>query len=164
MKYILIILTFAIIFAGCAEKNAFTKFNMLPDQELSAASLQSSKIKIDDKIDGIVSAIYLNKVYPDIYNKNEYFYVYLYLKDGKEMFNPNTLDEIRLTMKLNNKLPVKIKKLSYENKFSHLTSVHSQWRRYFLVAFEEEKESELSLVLESGQSSSDALVYQKDEQ
>ncbi|MEA2091793.1 MAG: hypothetical protein U9O83_05470 [Campylobacterota bacterium] len=164
MRYILIILIFALISTGCAEKNAFSKFNMQTEQELSAASLQSSKIKTADKVDGIVSVIYLNKVYPDVYSKNEYFYVYLYLKDEKEMFNPNTLDEIKLTMKLNSKLPVKIKKLSHKNKFSHLVSVHSQWMRYFLVAFEEEEESELSLVLESGQSSSDALVYQKDEQ
>jgi hypothetical protein len=99
-----------------------------------------------------------------VYNTNEYFYVYLYLKDEKEMYNPNTLDEIKLTMRLNGKLPVKIKKLDAKNKFSHLASVNSEWRRYFLVAFEREDKSEINLVLETDQSSSDALTYQKDEE
>lgn len=164
MKSILTILTFSLLFLGCADKNAFSKFNMQPDQELSAASLQGSKIKMGENVEGIFSAIYLNKVYPNIYSVNEYFYVYLYLKNEKEMYNPNTLDDIKLTMKLNGKLPVKIKKLDAKNKFSHLASVDSEWRRYYLVAFEKEDMSEISLVLETDQSSSDALTYQKDEQ
>jgi hypothetical protein len=163
MKYIFIILTFWILFVGCADKNAFSKFNMQEDQELSAANLQGSKIKMGENVEGIVTAIYLNKVYPHRYSVNEYFYVYLYLKNNKKMYNPNTLEDIKLTMKLNGKLPVKIKKLDARNKFSHLASVESEWNRYFLVAFEEEKENEISLVLETDQSSSDALIYQKDE-
>ncbi len=164
MKSFFIFLTFLLLFVGCAEKNAFSKFDMLPDQELSADNLQSSKVKTGENIDGIVSVVYLNKVYPHIYNVNEYFYVYLYLKDEKEMYNPNTLDKIELTMKLNGELPIKIKKLSNKNKFSHLVSIDSEWRRYFLVAFQEVNEDKLNLVLESGQSSSDELVYQKGEQ
>ncbi len=164
MRYLLTTLMFVVLFCGCADKNAFTKFNMQTAQELGAASLQGSKIKTADNTEGVVSAIYLNKVYPNIYSVNEYFYVYFYLKYEKKMYDPNSLEEIELTMKLNNKLPVKIKELSHDNKFSNLALVKSKWRRYFLVAFESEDENELSLVLESGQSSSDALVYQKDEQ
>jgi len=165
MRYILTILPLMLLFLGCADKNAFSKFNMKTDQELGAASLQGSKIKLGEKVEGIVSAVYLNDVYPDIYNTNEYFYVYLYLKDEKQMHNPNTLDKIELTMKLDGKLPVKIKKLSHQNKFTHLTSIESEWKKYYLVAFKEEKEnSAINLVLESGQFSSDALTYQKDEQ
>ena len=164
MRYILTILTFSLLFLGCAEKNAFTKFNMQEDQELSAASLQGAKVKMGENIDGIISAIYLNKVYPNVYTGNEYFYVYLYLKNGQEMYNPNTLDDIKLSMKLNGKLPVKIKQLDAKNKFSHLAFVKSPWRRYFLVAFEQTSTSTINLVLETDQSSSDALTYQKDEE
>ncbi len=161
MKYIIITLTITLLLTSCADKNAFDKFNMQKDQELSADSLQSSKIKRSQDIDGLISAVYLNNIYPDIYNEHEYFYVYIYQKDKKEMYNPNTQDDIELTMKLNSKLPVKIKELSAINKFSHLTSVQSKWQRYFLVAFGKEDEDELNLILESGQSSSDALNYQK---
>ena len=76
MRYILTILTFWLLFMGCADKNAFSKFNMQPDQELGAASLQGTKIKNGDNVEGIFSAIYLNKVYPNVYTVNEYFYVY----------------------------------------------------------------------------------------
>ncbi|WP_373002127.1 hypothetical protein [Sulfurimonas sp.] len=164
MRYILTILTFSLLFMGCADKNAFSKFNMQPDQELSAASLQGSKIKMGKDVEGIFSAIYLNKVYPNVYTVNEYFYVYLYLKNGKKMHDTNTLDEIKLTMKLNDKLPVKVKKLDAKNQFSHLASVNSEWRRYYLIAFEREDKSEINLVLETDLSSSDALTYQKDEE
>ncbi|MFT7004683.1 MAG: hypothetical protein ACJAWW_002048 [Sulfurimonas sp.] len=163
MRYILTILTFSLLFLGCADKNAFSKFKMLPDQELSANSLQSSKIKLGENVAGVVSTIYLNEIYPKVYTANEYFYVYVYLKDGSKMYDPNTLDDIKLTLKLNNKLPLKIKKLDSKNKFSHLASVNSEWNQYFLIAFEEEKTNKLSLVLENGQSSSDSLVYQKGE-
>ena len=165
MKFTLTILTFSLLFLGCANKNAFDKFNMQPDQELSAASLQNAKIKSGENVAGVVSVIYLNEVYPKIYNSNEYFYIYLYVKDKTQMHNPNTLDDVNLTVKLNGKMPVKVKELSNNNKFSHLVSVNSDWNRYYLVAFEEEeKSSSLSLVVENGQSSSDALIYQKDEQ
>lgn len=149
---------------GCADKNAFSKFNMQPDQELSAASLQGTKIKMGENVEGIFSAIYLNKVYPNVYTVNEYFYVYLYLKDKKEMHDSNTLNDIKLTLKLNGKIPLKIKKLDSKNQFSHLASVSSEWRRYYLIAFEREEKSEINLVLETDQSSSDALTYQKDEE
>ncbi len=164
MKYILILTSFFILFIGCADKNAFSKFDMQKAQELSASNSQSSKVKTKENIDGIVSAIYLNKVYPNTYTTNEYFYVYLYLKDEKEMYNPNSVNDVNLTIKLNNKLPIKVKKLSNKNKFSHLSSVENEWRRYYLVAFEKDEKSELSLVLESGQSVSDKLMFQKDEQ
>jgi hypothetical protein len=164
MKYILTILTFSLLFIGCADKNAFSKFNMQVDQELSASSLQESKIKMGENVEGVFSAIYLNDVYPNVYTVNEYFYVYLYLKDKKEMYDTNTLDKIKLTMKLNGNLPVKIKKLDSNNKFSNLASVNSKWRKYYLVAFKREVKNKINLVLETDQSSSEALTYQKDEE
>lgn len=164
MRNILTILTFSLLFIGCVDKNAFSKFDMQPDQELSAMSLQESKIQMDKNIEGVVSAIYLNEVYPNIYTQNEYFYVYFYLKDKKEMHDTNSLDEIKLTMKLNGKLPVKIKKLDANNKFSHLISDYSEWRKYFLVAFKKDKKNIINLVLETDLSSSGALTYQKGEE
>jgi len=164
MKSFLIILTFIILFTGCADKNAFSKFDMTTAQELSASSLQSSKVKSGEDVEGIFSAIYLNEVYPNIYFENEYFFVYLYLKEKKEMYDPTLLSDIKLTLKLNSKLPIKIKQLPHANKFSDLVATKSEWNRYYLVAFENEQKKELSIVLESGRFSSDPLIYQKDKQ
>lgn len=163
MKYFFLLTTFVLLFSGCSHNNAFSKFNMTKEQELSISSLQSSKIKLGEKVDGVFSAIYLNEVYPDAFNQNEYFYIYVYLKDKKKMYNPNSLDDIELVLKLNGKTPIKVKQLPNENQFSHLTSTKSKWNRYYLVAFKE-LGKKLNLVLESGQSSSAVLKYQKDEQ
>jgi len=163
MKSFLVMFIFTIFFVGCADKNAFTKFDMTTAQELTASSLQSSKIKFSNGIDGIVSVVYLNDVYPHRYFTNEYFFVYLYLKNKKKMYNPTMLEDVDLVLKLNNKLPIKIKKLSHDNEFSDLINTKSKWNRYYLVAFKKEKSNKLSIVLENGQSFSDPLTYQKDE-
>jgi len=160
------LITFAILasLSGCSSKNAFTKFNMNKDQELSVSSLLSSKIKSkkDGKIDGVVSAIYLNEIYPDSYNNNEYFFVYLFLKNKKKMHDPKDFDKLDLSLRLNGELPIKIKQLENKNKFSHLTFIKSDWNRYYLVAFKKQNKTSISLVLESDQSFSDQLEYQKD--
>lgn len=164
MKSFFITVNILLILSGCATKNAFSKFDMSTEQELSASSLQSSKIVSGGKVGGVVSAIYLNEIYPNSFHQNEYFFVCLFLKNREEMYNPNSLDDIDLALKLNSKLPVKIKKLAPDNQFSHLLSMKNSWNSYYLVAFEKEEEKKLSLLLESGQSSSAALRYQKDEQ
>ena len=164
MKSFLIILTFVVLFTGCADKNAFSKFDMSEAQELSASSIQSSKIKSKDRTEGILSIIYLNEVYPKVYFNNEYFFVYLYLKNKKDMYDPTKLQDIGLTLKLNSKLPIKIKQLPNDSKFSDLVATKNEWNRYYIVAFKKEKSKTLSIVLENGQFSSDPLVYQKDKQ
>ncbi|MBU0720610.1 hypothetical protein KJ877_04660 [bacterium] len=163
MKYFFTSLVLILFFSGCSHQNAFSKFKMDEKQELSASSLQSSKIKSGEDIRGIFSAIYLNEVYPESFNQKEYFFVYLYLKEKKIMHNPNALNDAELTLKLNGRPPIKIKQLPHANRFSHLAFTQSEWNSYYLVAFEEEGK-ELSLVLESGDSLSDALLYKKDEQ
>jgi len=163
MKTFFIILIFLISFTGCSNKNAFDKFKLTKEQELSISSLQSSKIvSKTGEVEGVFSAIYLNEIYPESFNTDEYFFIYIFIKNSKEMNNPRDNIETDLRLKLNSKLPIKIKKLPQNNRFSKLVSIKSTWSKYYLVAFE--KEDTLSLVLENGQSSSASLVYQKDEQ
>jgi len=163
MKSTFILAVLLITFSGCSHKNAFSNFQMSKEQELSASSFQSSKIKSGEQVDGIFSAIYLNEVYPKSFTQNEYFYIHLYLKEDREMYNPNSLDELKLKVKLNKNLPIKIKELERENQFSNLIKVENRWTKYYLVSFDKQ-DGNLSLVLENDLSFSDALVYQKDEQ
>ncbi len=142
-----------IFFSGCSHKNAFTKFNFDKEQELSASSIQSSKISLEGEVAGLASVIYLNDVYPKLYTKDEYFYISLYLKENKNDFS----------VKLNGKTPLKVDKLQSKNKFSHLSGKQSEWNRYYLVKFKKQGKR-LNLVLESGQSSSAVLKYRKDQQ
>lgn len=151
MKYLLITLSTIFIFGGCSKNGAFEDFNLTKEQERSMNSLQSAKIRDAKTIDGMISAIYLNEVYPNTYNYHEYFFVYRYNKTKSE-----------LNLKLNSNSPIKVKKLSSKNEFSELIGVESEWNEYYLVSFEHQDTKKLSLVLESGQFSSDPLVYLKE--
>ena len=154
MKYILTSLIIMILFSSCATKSAFSKFDMDEKQELSASSLQSSKISSKDGVDGVVSAIYLNEIYPEEFNEYESFYVYLYLKRGRPDF----------TIKLNGELPLNIEKLPYDNKFAHLVSTDNDWNKYYLVTFgkDDSNSTKLNIVVESGESSSAVLNFKNE--
>ena len=152
MKSFTIILTFLVLFSGCADKNAFSKFEMNEKQELSANALQRSKIKYTDKVNGIVSTIYLNFVSPKEYSDAEYFYVYTYLKNKNYEFR----------FLLNGKEPISIKELPSTNEFTELTSIENKWSKYYLVKFNKQ-DDKLNFVFENGPYSSDILKFEKDE-
>ncbi len=154
MKFLFTSLAFMLLFSACADKTAFSRFKMSQEQELAVSNLQSSKIVSEEGVDGVFSVIYLNAIYPDIADKYELFYISVYLKNNKENF----------ILKLNGKLPLKVEELSHVNEFSHLALTENEWNNYYLVSFEKDSQTnkQLSLVLESGRSSSVALMYQKD--
>lgn len=162
MKFFLILLTFLVLFSGCSKKNAFFAFKMDRTKELSAASLQSSKIiSKEGEVSGVLSSIYLNDVYPKSFNEYEYFIIFLYLKDNKELYNPDSDVQSDLKLTLNSELPIKVEKLPKENKFSHLIDRKNDWTDSYVVVFE--RAESMILFIEDNQSSSaTALRYKRD--
>lgn len=154
MKYFFASLFFILLLNSCATKSAFSKFEMDEKQELSASSLQSSKISSENSVDGILSAIYLNEVYPETYKEYDTFYVYLYLKREKHEF----------TIKLNDKLPLNMEQLPHDNKFAYLVSTDNDWNKYYIVTFEkaDSNATALNLVVQSGDSSSKILNFKNE--
>ena len=152
MKTFLIILIFLTTFLGCARNNAFESFGFTPEQELSEIYTRSSKIKKDDSVDGIVSVVYLNKIYPNVYKDAEYFYVNVY---RKEKLHP-------INFELNALKPSKTETLQAVNEFSRLIPSNSSWKEHYMIVFEEQGDI-LSLVVKSGLFGSDELLYEKDE-
>ena len=152
-----------IFFTSCASKNAFSEFSLNKSQELSITSLKRSKIIKNGQIEGAFNAIYLNEVYPEIYNYDEYFFVYIYLKNEQIISNPNTINNAKLKISLNNVPPMKLKELPNENRFSKLSGSKNRWSRYYLVSFAKTGKA-LTLKIESDRSFSAALNYQKDQQ
>ena len=137
MKKILLFLIFLLFFTGCSKKNAFFAFGMEQTQELSASSLQSSKIiSKESDVKGFFSAIYLNEVEPQSFGGDEYFLIFLYLKDAKELYNPQNPTASDLQLTLNSKLPIKVEKLPKENQFSKFTERKNEWSDCYLVTFE----------------------------
>ncbi|MBW6487579.1 hypothetical protein [Sulfurimonas sp.] len=162
MKTFFIFLTFLILFTGCSNKNAFFGFEMDKTQELCASSLQSSKIMSKEgEVSGVFSAVYLNEVYPKAFYGEEYFFVFFYTKENRELYDSKNPTDADLMIKLNSELPVKIEKLPQENQFSHLADIKNDWNHYYLIAFK--KSGTLNLVLENGNSSSAVLKYKKEE-
>jgi hypothetical protein len=162
MKYILINIAILLFISACSSRNAFSQFNLADEQELSVTSLLSSKLKSKDgKVYGIVSAIYLNDIYPKSYHNDEYFFVYVYLKEKEDLHNPKYFDDFELNLKLNGVAPTKIKQLPQNNQFSNLTFIKSDWNQYYIVAFKKQNKNTLNLVLKNAQSSSNSLKYQK---
>ena len=152
MKTFTIILTFLVLFTGCADKNAFSRFSMSEKQELSANALARSKIKFEDRVNGIVSIIYLNFVSPKEYSEDEYFYVYAYVKNR----------DYKIRFLLNDEEPISVEELPSTNTFTELTSIDNDWNKYYLVRFPKQGDK-LSFVLETGPYSSDTLKFEKDE-
>jgi len=159
MKYMIINLALLLLFAGCADKNAFSRFHMKEEQELGAVNLQNSELKNSDgDIKGIISVVYLNNVYPKKYVDYEYFYIYFYLNDKKDIQNINFM------LKLNNKLPISVKELSNTNEFSKLTSTQNRWNKYYLVKFNEDKNTTIKFEMTDEDLSSNPMFYYKDEE
>ena len=155
MKYSLKILIFLLLMVGCADKNAFSKFNMTKYQELSASSVQNSKLKSKESVNGFFSVIYLNEIYPKKYNGDEYFFISLYLKD-------KNYDDLNII--LNKRTPIKIEQLPFDNDFSTLISGKNRWKKDYFLVFKKEDSNTLSFTVENGQFSSVALMYQKGKQ
>lgn len=164
MKYFFASLFFILLLNSCATKSAFSKFDMDKEQELTASVLQSSKITSPEGLQGVISAVYLNEIYPDRFKNNENFYLYFYLKNDKSDFK----------IKLNGVSSTSVKKLPFDNEFSHLVLTDNDWNKYYLVEFDEQvfekddneteaafalRSKRLNLTLESGDAN--ATLYFK---
>lgn len=161
MKFFLIILTFLTIFSGCSKKNAFYEFKMDKEQELALSSLKSSKIvSKNGEVSGIFSAIYLNDVYPETFNQDETFFIFFFTKEEKKISDTSENINGDLKVTLNAKMPVKVEKLSQENRFSELVDVKSSWNHYYIVTFE--KAQKADLLFEDKNGSSNTLRFKKE--
>lgn len=147
---------------SCSHRNAFYEFEMDKNQEFSISSLKRVKIISNAEIIGAFNAIYLNNVYPEIYNGDEYFFIYIYLKNTEIISNPNTKNKDKLNIYLNNKRAIKLKKLKNDNRFYILSGSKNKWSTYYLVSFANTGDN-LTLKLENDQSFSASLGYQKDQ-
>ncbi len=138
---------------GCAQKDAFTMFNLTKEQRLSENSIQTVKIK-DKKgaIVGMLSTLYLNDIDADKYEDGEYFYIYFYVKDKQE-----------LHFLLNDKEPVYIEKLSVNNRFSKLLNSTNVWNKYRMLKFEKTEDRKLTLKLKDKTLSFKGIVYKKED-
>jgi len=153
MKIFLQAILFIILLflTGCSNRNAFEQFHISPKKELSEENIQTFKIKNGESVDGIVSAIYLNKVLPKLYKENEYFYVYYYIKDKNAT----------VSFLLNGKPSLLKEELPANNEFSNLTSFDAPWSKYYLLGFKKEGNI-LNFTIKTDKGASATLQFVKD--
>ncbi len=152
MKTLWLAVTFVVLFSACADKNAFEKFQMSAVEERGADSIFNSKIKDGKNVNGIVSVVYLNRVYPIKFPNDEVFYVNFYLKDKTQPF----------FFMLNNQKSIDAQELQVNNPYAFLTPLQTKWSKYYLVKFKKQKDI-LKFSFHNGSFSSDPLVFEKDE-
>ena len=142
MKTLTTFLILLTIFSGCSSKNAFDKFKFSSTRELSEDSIISAKLLKDKKVEGLVTAIYLNRVLPNIYN-------------DKEKTN-------QVNFVLNNKTATNTKELPAQNQFTYLTSFEANWSQYYLVSFEKDASNKLLLEVVTDKGAKATFVFVKD--
>ena len=162
--HVTLTLTALLLFSGCTASNAFSRFHFSEEKEYATSSLRTSKIYHDNDVIGVFSTIYLNEVDPKKYNGMEYFYIAVYTQNKDTLFDPNSENENKIILKLNNSLPVKIKKLDQKNEFEGLITLDNSWTSYYIVAFNKSQSDKLSLTLQDEKFGSLPLIYQKNEQ
>jgi len=152
MKTFLIMIIFALSLLSCSQRNAFSNFSISKIQEKSEESIQSAKIRKGDNVDGIVTAVYLNKVFPQRFHTNEYFYLYMYSKIKSKHIN----------FMLNNHKALSVQELNASNEFTQLTSFKEAWSKYYLIEFPKQDEN-VSLKVIYSDFSSENMIFPKEE-
>jgi hypothetical protein len=161
MQFSIIALCVLIGFSGCAEKGAFDLFKMDESHERSVEQLRTGAILESFETKALISAIYLNPVYPQTYKDGEYFIGAFYFSKGLRNVKKWDLDTFGYSLTLNSQKPTLVEELKDTDPRRALIPVQNNWNRYYIIRFDSVLEGNLTLTLENNQTGSVALSYPK---
>lgn len=147
--------------SGCADKGAFDLFTMDKAHERSVEQLRTGSIVLSLETKAIISALYLNPVYPEQYKDGESFMVAIYFENDIRSVKKRDLKDIGYALTLNGKEPMEIEELPEKDLRRSLMPVRNTWNRFYLVKYKNFSEGTLALALENNQTGSVVLNYQK---
>lgn len=147
--------------SGCADKGAFDLFTMDKAHERSVEQLRTGSIVLSLETKAIISAIYLNPVYPEQYKDGESFIAAIYFENDMRSVKKRDIKDIGYHLTLNGKEPVEIEELKEADVRRQLMPVRNTWNRFYLVKYNNFSEGALALELENNQTGSVVLNYQK---
>lgn len=147
--------------SGCADKGAFDLFTMDKAHERSVEQLRTGSIVLSLETKAIISAIYLNPVYPQQYKDGEFFIAAIYFENDMRSVKKRDINDIGYHLTLNGKEPVEIEELKESDVRRQLMPVRNTWNRFYLVKYNNFTEGALTLELENNQTGSVVLNYQK---
>lgn len=147
--------------SGCADKGAFDLFTMDKAHERSVEQLRTGSIVLSLETKAIISAIYLNPVYPQQYKDGEFFIAAIYFENDMRSVKKRDLKDIGYHLTLNGKEPLEIEELNEADLRHRLMPVRNTWNRFYFVKYKNFTEGVLALELENNQTGSVVLNYQK---
>jgi hypothetical protein len=161
MRFSLLGLIALLSLSGCADKGAFDLFTMDKAHERSVEQLRTGSIVLSLETKAIISAIYLNPVYPEQYKDGESFIAAIYFENDMRSVKKRDFKDIGYALTLNGKEPAEIEELKETDVRRQLMPVRNTWNRFYLVKYNNFSEGALALALENNQTGSVVLNYQK---
>jgi len=133
----------AVFFAGCG-KSSFVMLDKDKHYKETLEFTQKKQLKNYLQTVAVFRATYLNKVYPQDYKDNEYFFIGVYIPDDikkkKGLLNP------LFELLLNGKEPLKITELKHNSSsLIKKMPLTNRWTKYYIVEFEKIDEYNLLL-------------------
>jgi hypothetical protein len=161
MRFSFIALAAMLALSGCSQKGAFGLFTMDEAHERAVEQLRSDRIVLSMETKAILTAVYLNPVYPEEYKDGEYFIGAFYFDKRNLDVKKWTLADHGYTLRLNGTAPVSMEEIKEKDPRRTLIPVQNNWYRYYLIRFDTVSAPNLSLRLENNQTGSVVLSYQK---
>jgi hypothetical protein len=161
MRFSLLSFVALLTMSGCAQKGAFDLFKMDAAHERSVEQLRAGSIVLSLETKAIISAIYLNPVYPEQYKDGEYFIAAIYFENDMRSVKKRGIKDIGYRLTLNGKEPVEMEELAEKDLRRELIPVRNTWNRFYLVKYNNFSEGVLTLGLENNQTGKVVLNYQK---
>ncbi len=147
-------LTLTLSFVGCADKDAFSKFDITRDEAAAFDNLEMQKVTDkQQRIYAVVGAVDLSVVYPQRFNDSETFYMVIFAKDKKYLENFKVL--------LNGRNVTQLTKIPANNEYAHLLKMRNEWSAHYLARFQKGNETKLQLVVELANGAKALLEFQK---
>ncbi len=150
---IVVFLVGIVLFFGCADRSAFSKFDIKPDEETAFDNVVYGKLTKDSTVYAVASALHLNSIYPQRFGTVEAFYIVVFAKDKQ------LLENINLT--LNSQKVFQLEKLPPQNEYTHLLNYENKWSSYYLAKFPHQKQRKLSLGIALSNGANTTLAFQK---
>jgi hypothetical protein len=92
----------------------------------------------------VFRATYLNKIYPQVYENNESFFVGVYIPN--DIKKKEGLDNPLFELLLNDKKPINVTRLKYDSSaLIKQMPLINRWTKYYIVEFEKDDEEKLAL-------------------
>lgn len=137
----IILLTFALIIAGCSSKNEgmLSYLNIDEQTEKALNYTKSAQIVNSLELRAKITATYLNPLYPDKYKDGEYFFVGVYIPGDYGKPKPEDVNrtDYRLVLKSKdgNSSALSAEIVDKKSHFFKSMPHTDNWSRYYVVGF-----------------------------